>query len=325
MGSQVIKSFKETGEHSYHRRAMQHDYFAPFIYHIIIKKAKLSHNFGVIEGDARFAPGNQGSAKIRESKVGSIIAKAILHWPYQFPIIKVYQFCVMPDHVHVLLQILYRSDKHLDFYVDALKNRIAGKYSKEMGMEITEDQIFENGYCDKPLFEKRSLDELYVYIQENPHRLAMRKQYPQFFQRVRKLKIGQNDFEAYGNLFLLRNPDKLPVKISRSFSDKELDIRKEQWKSGAVRGSILVSPFISQGEKEIRTEAESLGAKIILITHQAFPERFKPASHDFALCSEGRLLIISMGLPPGTPLSRSLCLEMNNLAEYIVSTTLSAH
>ncbi|MBD5355865.1 MAG: hypothetical protein HDR88_02525 [Bacteroides sp.] len=38
MSASEIKPFKETGEHSYHRRAFSHDYFAPFIYHLILKK-----------------------------------------------------------------------------------------------------------------------------------------------------------------------------------------------------------------------------------------------------------------------------------------------
>lgn len=87
----------------------------------------------------------------------------------------------------------------------------------------------------------------------------------------------------------------------------------------ASKGTVLVSPFISQAEKAIRAEAESLGAKIILITHEAFPERFKPSAHDFDLCSKGRLLIISLGLTAGTGLSRALCMQMNDLAEAIAN------
>lgn len=313
MNSSEIRPLKETGEHSYHRRAFAHDYFAPFIYHIIIKKAHRCESFGQAEGDARIAPGNPGCARIKESGLGKIVAKVILHLPYDFPIIKLLQFCVMPDHVHLLLQVLYRSDKHLDFYIDNLKERIASRYSENTRAE----EIFEPGYCDKPLYDNRSLDGLFRYIRENPHRLAMRQQFPQFFQRVRKLQIGEEEYEAYGNLFLFRNPDKEAVKISRKFSTEERQLKQTQWLAAALQGTVLVSPFISQAEKTIRAEAESLNANIILITHEAFPERFKPSAHDFTLCSEGRLLIISLGLPPKTDLSRDICLRMNSLASQI--------
>lgn len=268
-------------------------------------------------GDPRIAPGNFGCAFIEESALGKIIAKSIIHLPYLHRIIKLHQFCVMPDHVHILLQILYRSDHHLDFYIDSLMSRIADKYSSAIRRKIGAEDIFEAGYCDKPLYDNRSLNGLYRYILENPHRLAMRQQFPQFFQKTRKLEIGNEVYEGYGNLFLFRNPDKEAVKISRKFSPEENIKKRTGWLSAASKGTILISPFISQEEKEIRTEVETRGANIILITHEAFGERFKPAAHDFKLCTAGRLLIISLGLPPKTPLTRSLCEQMNPLAEKI--------
>ncbi|MDE6294743.1 MAG: hypothetical protein K2M03_01625, partial [Muribaculaceae bacterium] len=162
-----------------------------------------------------------------------------------------------------------------------------------------------------------SLDGLFRYIRENPHRLAMQRQFPQFFRRIRRLKIGDGEYEAYGNLFLLRNPDKEAVKISRRFSDEEKARKRYGWLNAAAKGTVLVSPFISRDEKGIRAEAEALGAKIILITHESFGERFKPASRDFDLCTSGRLLIISLGEPSGTTLTRELCLQMNTLAQSI--------
>lgn len=319
MSSQEIKPFKETGEHSYHRRSFSHDYFAPFIYHIIMKKAPSCEPFGFVEGDARIPPGKPGCARIRESSLGKIIAKAILHLPYEYPIIKLYQFCVMPDHLHLLLQVLYRADKHLNFYIDGLVSLIITKYSDKKGDQVSAEEIFAPGYCDKPLYDKYSLDVLFRYIRENPHRLAMRQQFPHFFQRTRKLRIGENEYEAYGNLFLFRNPDKEAVKISRKFTTEEKNEKWSSWLSATSKGTILVSPFISKDEKVIRSEAEAISGKIILIVHEAFTERYKPAARDFALCTAGRLLIITLGFPIGTPLSRPICLQMNTLAQIVAS------
>lgn len=317
MSSQQVKPFRQSGEHSYHRRSKHHDYYGPFIYHIILKKQKNFESFGKVKGDARIEYGNAGCAYIQESELGRIIAKAILHLPYDYPAVKIHQFCVMPDHVHILLQVLYKTQRHLDDYIDALEERIAKKYSKFLGCSIDRKVIFEEGYCDKPLYDDRSLNGWYNYIRLNPHRLAMRKQFPFFFQRVRKLKIGDKEYEAYGNLFLFRNPDKSAVKISRSFTEEEKIKKKEHWLEDAATGTVLVSPFIHKEEKAIRAEAEALGASLILITYETLSERFKPAEHDFNLCSSGRLLIISLGLAPKTELTRSICQEMNTLAEEI--------
>lgn len=70
----------------------------------------------------------------------------------------------MPDHVHLLLQVLYKSDVHLDFYIENLKHEIATKYSNISGRTVNNNEIFELGYCDKPLYDNLSLDGLYQYI-----------------------------------------------------------------------------------------------------------------------------------------------------------------
>lgn len=295
----------------YHKRAFAHNYHAPFIYHIILKKKDGAERFGKVMGDARISPGRPGCAFIEESLLGKTIAKSIVRLQYKFPILQIYQYMIMPDHVHILLRVKDWSDKHLDFYIEALTTDVSNNYPGS--------EIFQPGYCDKPLLLKRSLDTLFHYIRENPHRLAMRQQFPQFFRKVRRLAIGGSEYEAYGNLFLLRNPDKTAVKISRSFTPDERIQRKVMWLDEARQGTVLVSPFISPAEKEIRAEAIESGASIILVTHEAFPERFKPAESDFRLCAEGRLLILSLGLPQKTPLSRAICLQMNTLAQSIAS------
>ncbi|MDE5785333.1 MAG: hypothetical protein K2H98_02265 [Duncaniella sp.] len=303
----------------YHKRAHAHNYHAPFIYHIILNKNGTAERFGTVTGDASIAPGQAGCACIKLSRLGSIIARSIYTLPQQYPVLQVYQYMVMPDHVHILLRVKEWTEKHLDYYIATLASEIARKYSELRGNTVSELEIFQHGYCDKPLLLERSLDGLFRYIRENPHRLAMRQQYPQFFQRTRTLRIADKEYEAYGNLFLFRNPDKEAVKISRKFSSEEVEQKRARWLYDAKHGTVLVSPFISKEEKAIRSEAEALGAKIILIVPEAFPERFKPAAHNFTLCSQGRLLIISLGRSPSSFISREQCLAMNDLAEIIAS------
>ncbi len=134
---------------------------------------------------------------------------------------------------------------------------------------------------------------------------------------MRRLKIANQEYESYGNLFLFRNPEKTAVIIRSAFTQDEVNEKKNRWLESAGKGTVLVSPFISKSEKSIRSEAEVIGANIILITHEAFGERFKPAAHDFDLCSKGRLLILSLGMPAKTPLSREICLQMNALATVL--------
>lgn len=302
---------------NYNKRAFAHNYYAPFIYHIILRKRERFPAFGMVCGDARIPYGNPGCAYIKENELGQTISKSIVGLPKKYPIIRIYQHKLMPDHVHILLRVLEWSPYHLDFYVEELMSYIAKRISIIINHPTSPEDIFDKGYCDKPLLLQRSLPELFDYIRNNPHRLAMRLQYPDFFRRSRQLRINGKEYEGYGNLFLLRNPDKMAVKISRKYSCSKKEELTLKWVGNAQKGSVMVSPFISREEKQIREKIEAAHGSIILIVHEAFPEKYKPGPQNFELCSRGRLLILSLGYDPKTRLSREICRRMNELAAEI--------
>lgn len=127
--------------------------------------------------------------------------------------------------------------------------------------------------------------------------------------------IGGVACQAYGNIHLLDNPFKDQVIVHRADNDEAYSANRERWLYTAGNGGVLVSPFISKREKEIRKEAELLGSRFILITNRPLGEREKPSSKDFDFCVQGRMLIIT----PQSPLdfSRSACLQMNTLANHV--------
>ena len=309
----------KTDPDNYTRRRHKHDYYGPCAYHIILKKAPVAEKFGELIGDARIAPWHPGCASIRWSSLGRSIGLTIQDFENHFPVIKVYCFCIMPDHIHLFIQKKERTQKHLGIYMAHLKSRICKRHSAATGQNFTSDEIFLANYTDKPIYSARSFESVRLYIKENPHRLAMRRQYPQFFVRDRRITFGQTALDAYGNLFFLRNPDKLAVKISSKDSNEAVENKIAYWLSQAREGTVLVSPFISAKEKDVRQMAEAADASIILIVHETLPERYKPEAHNFAQWAKGRWLILSMGLPVKTPLSREICIQMNELAEKLAS------
>ncbi len=143
---------------------------------------------------------------------------------------------------------------------------------------------------------------------------------PEYFSRINRISIKGRSYAAYGNFQLLRNLFMEQVVVHRKDNLTKRDADRMRWLHTGLNGGVLVSPFISPDEKSVREEAESSGSKTILIVHEAFGERFKPSGHDFELCTDGRLLIISLGYPSGTVLSRKICLDMNSLA-YTLSNT----
>lgn len=317
MKTEKIKPYKENFKHSYCRRKRNHDYYGRGIYHIIFKKQESIPPFSKIIGDAAISPGKVGCAHPDYFPLGFAIAKGMKEFVRRYPVIEFQQYSIMPDHLHMIVFKKERDDMHLGDYLGFLKAVIAEVYNGSNNQKYRPQDIFQENYTDKILYRSIKLDTWKRYVSENPHRFAMRKQYPIFFQRKRNLQIDERYYEAYGNLFLFRNPDKSAVRVRSFFTDSQKQKYKKHILHNALEKSVLVSPFISPFEKEIRYEAEEMGAKMILITHERFPERFKPALHDFNLCAEGRLMIISLGKPEGTPLTHEICTEMNELAEKI--------
>lgn len=213
----------------------------------------------------------------------------------------------MPDHVHILLFVEHPTQEIL--------GRILARFKVEVNKDAGTDGVFAKGFNDQILKSTRTLDTFYTYIRDNARRLAVRRAHPEFFQRVTALKIGDRTYQAYGNFQLLGCPFKEQVVVHRADSQETLRQNRDQWLYTAANGGILVSPFISQTEKAVRTEAEEAGGRFILVTNEPMGERYKPTGHDFSLCEAGRLLIVSANLPGA--LSRNNCLAMNALAAMI--------
>ena len=215
----------------------------------------------------------------------------------------------MPDHVHFLLWVQSRLEDPLGAYIARFKNSI--------NVASSLNHIFEDGFNDQIVTNKRDLNTIFNYIRTNPYRLAIRRACPDFFTKCNNQIIGDTLCQLYGNIHLLDNPFKDQVIVLRADDDDTFRANCDRWLYTVANGGVLVSPFISQREKSVRKEAELLGGRFIKITNQPFGEREKPTGQDFDLCAEGRMLIIAPSVE--MPLDRLCCLKMNSLAETIAN------
>lgn len=265
-------------------------------------------------GSLRYA--NPDDAHVELSPLGAILDYQIEITPKYNPEIAILDKVIMPDHAHILIQVLEPIEKHFGDIIQALKSATTSAFRKMQG--LPGQTVFDDGFHDRIVRNHHQLDTLYRYIRENPYRLAVRRVNPGFFSRINKLKIGDTDCQAYGNMQLLLNPFKEQVVVHRADSADVRQANRDRWLHSAANGGVLVSPFISPDEKAVRSEAGALGAKIILISCEPMHGRFKPAAADFALCVSGRLLIITpANLSFSGTLSRDHCLSMNALAAEI--------
>lgn len=294
------------------QRARWHDYTKPCRYMITLKKLPSAAAFSIIKIKNASQSLTPQNIFTQWSPIGKIIADTLYHISSIYPEITVEQYAVMPDHVHFLVCVKEPLNEHLGCYIARIKVNI----ERDAGIS----EIFEPGYNDQILKPSRSLDTLYKYIRENPYRLAVRRHHPDFFTCINNLSVAGTPCQAYGNLQLLDNPFKEAVIIHRSDDAATRNRHREQWLYTAANGGVLVSPFISPAERQIRAEAEALGGRIILLTNRPLAAREKQSGNDFRQCAKGNLLLLAPStLPPEANLSRATCLTLNRLAQTIAT------
>ena len=109
--------------------------------------------------------------------------------------------------------------------------------------------------------------------------------------------------------------------MSRSLAADALAALRRDALDWVESGGVLVSPFISPGEKEIARAALDAGGSVILMKPDGFDRFFKLSGRYFELCLQGKLLILSCRPPSTTaaPLTRDLCLAMNRWCAEIAA------
>lgn len=286
-------------------RDPKHDYRSRCIYHITIGKAAGCPDFSVISGSA-------ARPIVSHSPIGEIIESQILNLPDLCPDLQILQYVIMPDHIHIAIFARNYLPRAVGSYIGMIKVK-SGQLIRERfpGIKV----IFTEGFHDRYLRPVHRLSTIIEYIQQNPSRLLMRRQNPDFFRRVNNIEIKERLWQAYGNIHLLDNPFRAPVVIHRADSEQLRAAKYRRWKHLSENGGVLVSPFISQSEKEVRRQCEESQGRIILISNKPFGEKGKPGAHEFEQCANGRLLILA----PMTslPSDRKTFLYLNSIAESI--------
>jgi hypothetical protein len=160
--------------------------------------------------------------------------------------------------------------------------------------------LFEEGYHDRIIIREGLLENICRYMDENPFRARLREERPHLMQRRLHLWIHDREYAAFGNLFLLKNPDRLQVCFHRKNEQgvpthltPEYAQDKEKLLKRAEEGAVLVTPGISKGEKGVVEAALDDRLPLILLQKEPISEYWKPSQERFYACAAGRLLILA--------------------------------
>ncbi len=323
----------EATKHNGHRRAHFHDYNRPGVYMITLVTEGRRRVFGRIVGHTRGARGTEEYPHLQCSALGArVLEEEVGKIPQFYPMVEVCKVALMPDHIHLLVRVKGRlpEGKHLGSIVRGFKTGCTRAWWKQQDEEgrpgggkpgeskpggeapdtvgtVPEVSpsgwrpvLFEKGYHDRIIIRDGMLETICRYMDENPFRARLREECPNLMQRRLHLWIHDREYAAFGNLFLLKNPDKLQVFFHRKNGQgvpthltPEYEQEKARLLQRAEEGAVLVTPGISKGEQGVVAEALTGHLPLIILQKEPISEYWKPPQGRFYACAAGRLLILA--------------------------------
>ena len=190
--------------------------------------------------------------------------------------------------------------------------------------------IFTERPFVRPLSRKGQLQTMIRYVQMNPQRLATKRIYPELFRVQEGIEIAGRTYRGVGNVALLQAAKYAPVHVRRTMIDEAMhgdNTRLRNYINGCVlaarQGVVMVSPFISDKEKEVMVVLLAEELPIIYIADNGFGDYYKPSDGLFDAVAAGRVLILSPWEydPSKRHVTRAECVAMNRMAEEICETS----
>ena len=271
------------------------------------------------------------------SPLGRAVSEAWEAISSHYPQVAVIAQQVMPDHFHGILFFREQADGlHLGHVVRGFKtacNRayralfpsllppssFAATLSQPTSKAAGGGLLWARGYNDRILHNYGTLDKWKAYLRDNPRRLQVKREHPEFFRVQRNLQFAGLTFSAIGNHFLLKPPWKFQVQCSRRLTDEEIERRKQDALAVGAQGAVFVSPSISKGEKVIMHAVFEAGYPIVYLQENGFAELAKPGGQRFDACARGQMLILAPWEHHNerTLIQRGQCLQLNEMARLI--------
>ena len=176
--------------------------------------------------------------------------------------------------------------------------------------------------------QRRQLPATIRYIDMNPQRLATKRLMPGYFRVQEDIEIAGRKYSGVGNIALLQAECFAPVHVRRTMVEEAVhgdDKRLRDYMNGCVlaarQGAVMVSPFISEKEKEVMVVLLAEEHPIIILADNGFRDYYKPSDGIFDAVAEGRVLILSPWEYDADKrhISRADCVALNGMAEEIAS------
>ena len=321
------------------RRCVGHDYGERMMYMVTMVTEGRRPLFGSVTGRSEAPEGSAETPRIELTELGRRIYDEWWGIPRYYPQVEIIDLQMMPDHLHGILFVREKMERDLSRIIRGFKTGCNRHYralfpavqyvatqsqqTRLQGQRPPEDRahglLFARGFNDKLLLRQGQLQRWLDYLHDNPRRLLMKRERPDLFRVQRGLRVGDMQFSAIGNRFLLQRPVRLQVQCSRRLTDDEIAKQQAWWLSQARSGAVLVSPCISKGEKQVMRAAFTEGLPLIILQENGFTDLAKPGGQRMEACQRGQLLLLAPWKHHNEHLTirRDQCLMLNDMAKRI--------
>ena len=273
-------------------------------------------------------------ARVDILPLGKGVLDCLREVPARHPEIQILHYCLMPDHLHAVWYVKKQMPKGIltavrGFWQGAKKaadTLVLSSITPNSIQQNNQERIFTQMPFVRPMGQRRQLPATIRYIDMNPQRLATKRLMPGYFRVQEDIEIAGRKYSGVGNIALLQAERFAPVHVRRTMVEEAMhgdDKRLRDYMNSCVlaarQGAVMVSPFISEKEKEVMVVLLAEEHPIIILADYGFRDYYKPSDGLFDAGAAGRVLILSPWEYDASKrhISRADCVALNGMAEEI--------
>ena len=261
-----------------------------------------------------------GAPHIELSPLGIKVKESLERMPQVEPKIELVCYSIMPNHIHFIIAVRGELSRPIGTIIRSFMgatsrslhmlkaegkiqwNSAAASIARKASTE--KPSLWQPGYCIGICHTEQKLHTRIGYVMENPFFGILETERHDFMKRTMMLTIKGRRYSGYGNMLLLKEPDRLQVFCHRNHPVTHepyhltQDFREEKQAilNAAADGVVIVTPGISPGEADIMWSVLQNGGYVINIQQEEIPisDKWHPEKERRIYCSQGQMLVLSV-------------------------------
>lgn len=257
---------------------------------------------------------------IELSPLGIKVKESLERMPQVEPKIELVCYSIMPNHIHFIIAVRGELSRPIGTIIRSFMgatsrslhmlkaegkiqwNSAAASIARKASTE--KPSLWQPGYCIGICHTEQKLHTRIGYVIENPFFGILETERHDFMKRTMMLTIKGRRYSGYGNMLLLKEPDRLQVFCHRKHPVTHepyhltQDFREEKQAilNAAADGVVIVTPGISPGEADIMWSVLQNGGYVINIQQEEIPvsDKWHPEKERRIYCSQGQMLVLSV-------------------------------